>query len=280
MARIKVLTLNIWDVGESLDRRNALLAAGLKRLQPDIVCLQEVSRLPPTEPVRSELFAAPCGFDHHLFSGLGESGIRDASLPRNMEGLSILSRFPALRQESVALPYFAGDVPRQILLAEFAIGQSRIAVATTHLAFPPGFSSQREAQMRKALDAVDRFATQADIDAIILTGDLNDEPGSPAVQAILGSRHGFRDAYSTCHPNDPGVTFSSANPYVGPGYAPGLRIDFIFATPKLEPVQCTPVFDGTGGLDFVSDHLGVLCVFQDDGRPSTLTSVNAGQNPD
>jgi endonuclease/exonuclease/phosphatase family metal-dependent hydrolase len=266
MTRIKVLTLNIWDVGESLDRRNALLASGLKRLQPDIVCLQEVSRLPPTAPIRSELFAAPCGLNHHLFSGLGEGEVRETPLPRNMEGLSILSRFPALRQASVALPYFAGDVPRQVLLAEFAIGQSRIAVATTHLAFAPGFSSQREAQMRKALDAVDRFAAQANIDAIILTGDLNDEPGSPAVQAVLGSTQGFRDAYSACHPNDPGPTFTSTNPYVGPGYVPGLRIDFIFATPKLEPVECALVFDGTAGLDFVSDHLGVLCVFQD-GHP-------------
>lgn len=262
MTRIKVLTLNIWDVGESLDRRNALLASGLKRLQPDIVCLQEVSRLPPGRPIRSEQFAAPCGLTHHIFSGLGEVEVGAAQLPRNMEGLSILSRFPALRQESVALPYFAGDVPRQILLAEFDIGRSRIVVATTHLAFPPAFSREREAQMRKALDAIDRFTAQSDVDAIVLTGDLNDEPGSPAVQAILGSRHGFRDAYADCHPNDPGATFTSANPFVGPGYAPGLRIDFIFATAKLEPLESTLVFDGTGGLDFVSDHLGVWCVFR------------------
>jgi endonuclease/exonuclease/phosphatase family metal-dependent hydrolase len=261
MTRIKVLTLNIWDVGESLDRRNALLASGLKRLQPDIVCLQEVSHLPATRPIRSELFAAPCGLTHHLFSGFGESQVHKANLPRNIEGLSILSRFPATRQASVTLPYFAGDVPRQIFLAEFAIGQSRIAVATTHLAFPPAFSSERAVQMRKALDAVDQFTAQAGIDAIILTGDFNDEPGSPAVQAVLGSRHGFRDAYSACHPDDPGATFTSTNPYVGPGFSPGLRIDFIFATQKLEPVACTLVFDGTNGLDFVSDHLGVLCVF-------------------
>lgn len=262
MTQIKVLTLNLWDVGEALDRRDALLASGLRRLQPDIVCLQEVSRLSATQRIRSESFATPCGLTHHLFSGLGESLVHEANLPRNMEGLSILSRFPALRQESVALPFFAGDVPRQILLAEFAIGRSRIAVATTHLAFPPAFSREREVQMRKALGAVDQFAAQTDLDTIILTGDLNDEPGSPAVQAILASRHGFRDAYSACHPGDPmGATFTSTNPYVGPGFVPGLRIDFIFATPKLEPVECTLAFDGTSGLDFVSDHFGVLCVF-------------------
>jgi endonuclease/exonuclease/phosphatase family metal-dependent hydrolase len=178
-----------------------------------------------------------------------------------MEGLSILSRFPALRQARVALPYFEGDIPRQIFLAEFSIGRARIAVATTHLAFPPAFSSEREVQMRKALDAVDQFTAHAGIDAIILTGDFNDEPGSPALQAVLGSRHGFLDAYSACHPNDPGATFTSANPFVGPGFAPGQRIDFIFATRRLEPVECTLVFDGRGGLDFVSGHLGVLCAF-------------------
>jgi endonuclease/exonuclease/phosphatase family metal-dependent hydrolase len=260
MTRIKVLTLNLWDVGESLDRRNALLISGLQRLQPDIVCLQEVSRAPTTQRIRSESFAAPCGLAHHLFSGLGEKEARAANLPRNMEGLSILSRFPPLRQESVALPYFAGDVPRQIFLAELSIGQSRIAVATTHLAFPPAFSGQRGAQMRKALDAVDKFAARADLDAIILTGDLNDEPGSAAVRAVLESAFGFRDTYSTCRPEDPGATFTSTNPYVGPGYAPGQRIDFVFATRKLEPVECKLVFDGTDGLGFVSDHFGVLCV--------------------
>jgi len=261
MRRIKVLTLNLWDVGEDLDRRNARLVSGLQRLQPDVVCLQEVSRLPTTQRIRSELFAAPCGLTHHLFSGLGEQEVREAGLPRNMEGLSILSRFPALRQASVALPHFAGDVPRQIFLAELEIASRRITVATTHLAFPPAFSKEREMQARKALDALDQFTADSDTDAIILTGDFNEELDSPAVRAVLGSGHGFRDAYSACHPGEPGATFTSTNPYVGPNFIPGQRIDFIFATGKLEPIECRLAFDGTAGLDFVSDHLGVLCIY-------------------
>ena len=261
MTNIRVVTLNLWDVDESRDRRDGLLISGLNHLQPDIVCLQEVSRVPDTHQIHSELFAAPCGLTHHLFSGFGESQARESNLPRNMEGLSILSRFPPVRQASVALPYFAGDVPRQIFLAELSIGRSRIAVATTHLAFPPEFSRERELQAREALDAVDLFAARADIDAIVLAGDFNEEADAPAVHAVLESRYGFLDAYSVCRPDDPGATFTSANPYVGPGYAPGQRIDFIFAAGKLEPVECNLVFDGTGGLGFVSDHLGVLCVF-------------------
>lgn len=261
MTRIKVLTLNIWDVGHALDHRDSCLASGLKRLQPDIVCLQEVSRHPATQRIRSELFAAPCGFEHHLFSGLGENEPQRTGFPRNLEGLSILSRNSALRQATVTLPYFMGDVPRQVLMAELAIERHRIVVATTHLAFPPTFSRERVIQVRKVLDAIDQFTARGDVDAIILAGDFNEEHNETAVQEVLQSNQGFRDAYAACHPDDPGVTFSSRNPYVGPGFDPGLRIDFIFATPNLKPVACATAFDGGDDLDFVSDHSGVLCDF-------------------
>lgn len=259
---IKVLNLNLWNVGHALDRRDTLVARGLQRLQPDIVCLQEVSRNPLTQRIRSELFAAPCGLPHHLFSGFGEAASqRGEAAPAVMEGLSILSRYPALRQKTVALSNFPGDFPRQAFLAEFAVKQRRIAVVTTHLAYPPTFSREREIQAREVLDGIDQFTSHGDVEAIILTGDFNDECHALSIQAILHSRHGFRDAYSTCHPGDAGPTFASSNPYAGQGFEPGLRIDFIFATPNLRPVECTRVFDGNRGLEVVSDHFGVLCEF-------------------
>lgn len=260
---IKVLTLNLWNVGHALDHRNTLVASGLQRLRPDIVCLQEVSRNPATQQLRSELFAAPCGLPHHLFSGFGETTSRSGeSVPAAMEGLAILSRYPALRQMTVALSNFPGDFPRQAFLAEFAVKERRIAVVTTHLAYPPTFSREREIQTRQVLEGIDQFTSQGDVDAIILTGDFNDECDASSIQAILKSRHGFRDAYSACHPTGTGATFASSNPYAGQGFDPGLRIDFIFATPNLRPVECTPVFDGNRDLDPVSDHFGVLCEFE------------------
>lgn len=260
--RIKVLTLNLWNVDHALDRRSTLLAAGLQHLQPDIVCLQEVSHDPVTHRVHSELFAAPCGLHHHLFSGTGATASSGgASVPATLEGLAILSRFPALRQSIIALSNFPGDFPRQAFLAELAVDKRRIVVVTSHLAYPPTFSHQRELQMKQVLDGIDQFTSRGDIDAIILTGDFNDESNAASVRAISRSRHGFRDAYSLCHPEDDGVTFTSSNPYADPGFEPGLRIDFIFATPKLRPLECRRVFDGADGLDFVSDHFGVICEF-------------------
>jgi endonuclease/exonuclease/phosphatase family metal-dependent hydrolase len=254
--RTKVLTLNLWNDGQALDRRESLLNSGLQRLQPDVVCLQEVSRNPATKRIRSEVFAAACGLAHHLFSGFGEPA------SPTMEGLSILSRYPAPRLNTVTLPSFAGDYPRQAFLAELAIEGRRIAVATTHLAYPPMFSRERKVQTDRLLDSIDQFVSDGHIDAIILTGDFNDECSSPSIQAVMRSKHGFRDAYSTCHPNSPGVTFTSSNPYTDPGFEPGLRIDFIFATPSLRPVTCTPVFDGSHGNDLVSDHFGLMAEFE------------------
>ncbi len=261
--RIKVVTLNLWNDGKDLDRRESLLNSGLQRLQPDIVCLQEVSQNPTTKQIRSEVFAASCGLAHHLFSGFGEppSQSRETGAAA-MEGLSILSRYPVPRHNTVGLPSFAGDYPRQAFLAELAVAQRRIAVVTTHLAYPPTFSREREIQTGRLLDSIDQFVSDSQIDAVVLTGDFNDECASPSVQTILRSKYGLRDAHSVCHPADLGVTYSSSNPYADPGFEPGLRIDFIFATPNLRTLECTPVFDGSHGLDFVSDHFGVMAEFE------------------
>ena len=260
--RIKVLTLNLWNVDHALDRRSALLASGLRRLQPDIVCLQEVSQDPATQQARSELFAAACGLPHHLFSGIGETASPGAkAMPATLEGLAILSRFPALGQQTIALPNFPGDYPRQAFLAELSVQNRKIVVVTSHLSYPPAFFRERELQMKQVLDSIDQFTSHGDVEAIILTGDFNDEPSAASVQAISRSRHGFRDVYSTCHPGGDGATFTSNNPYATPGFEPGLRIDYIFASPNLRPLKYRRVFDGADGLDFVSDHFGVMCEF-------------------
>jgi endonuclease/exonuclease/phosphatase family metal-dependent hydrolase len=115
--------------------------------------------------------------------------------------------------------------------------------------------------MQKTLEVIDRFAVETPVSATILAGDFNEELAAPALQAILASKLHFRDAHSVCPQTRSGETFASRNPYVGPDFEPGLRIDFIFATPSLKPAACTVVFDGRDGLDYVSDHFGVLGEF-------------------
>ena len=50
-----VLTLNLWNINEPLEPRYRALAAGLKLLRPDIICLQEVARDPKSGRSQAEL---------------------------------------------------------------------------------------------------------------------------------------------------------------------------------------------------------------------------------
>ncbi|MGH6727287.1 MAG: endonuclease/exonuclease/phosphatase family protein [Pseudolabrys sp.] len=238
--RLSVLTLNLWNVNEPLAARFDALAAGLKVLRPDIVCLQEVAPDPRSGRRQSEFVAEICDLPH--------AADRDA--------LSILSRYPIAQSHGVTLPEAPRDEPRQVLLAEVPLEGRPLLVANTHLAWRPEMIAERKAQVSALLAAL----ALNDANAKLLCGDFNDDPDSPAVREVTHSG-GFHDAYAACHPGDPGFTWSMQNPFVDPAASRGQRIDYIFAAGDLTPKDCSIVFDGNG-LDFASDHFGVFCNFE------------------
>lgn len=236
----RVLTLNVWNINEPLELRFRALEAGLKRLRPDIVCLQEVYRDPKSGRSQAELIANMCNLAHCA----------------EHNGLAILSANPAVRSNSAALPEFPGDFPREVLLAEFPIEGRPLLVANTHLAYPPELVQERRQQAEALLAAIERlFSGTA---AKILCGDFNDVPGSPAVRAVLDSNENFRDAFAECHPAESGYTYSPKNRYVEPSWTVDERIDYIFANGDFVATDSSVVFDGSNGLDLVSDHYGVF----------------------
>lgn len=236
----RVLTLNLWNVSEPLDARYRALEAGLARLRPDIVCLQEVYRDPKSGRGQADLVADMGKLAHRV----------------EHDGLAILSATPALGSNNAALPEFAGDFPRAILLAEFEIGGRPVSVANTHLAYPPEMVQERKQQAVALLAAIEGLAPGTA--AKILCGDFNDVPESPAVQAVLDSKQQFRDVFAACHPGQAGITYSPKNRYVEPSWTVDERIDYIFANGDLVTMDCVVVFDGSNGLDLVSDHYGLL----------------------
>ena len=62
----------------------------------------------------------------------------------------------------------------------------------------------------------------------------------------------FHDVFAECHPNSPGFTYACRNRYVDPSWTIDERIDYIFANRDLVPQECSVVFDGNNGFDFVS----------------------------
>ena len=236
----RVLTLNVWNVSEPLEPRFRALEAGLKQLRPDIVCLQEVYRDPSSGRSQAELIADMCNLAQCV----------------EHNGLAILSANPAVQSNSVALPEFPGDFPREVLLAEFPIEGRPLLVANTHLSYPPELVQERRRQAETLLAAIERLYSGTT--AKILCGDFNDVPNSPAVRAVLDSKEEFRDVFAECHPGEPGFTYSPKNRYVEPSWTVDERIDYIFANRDLVATDCSVVFDGSNALDLVSDHFGVF----------------------
>jgi endonuclease/exonuclease/phosphatase family metal-dependent hydrolase len=228
------------------------LIAGINQLKPDIVCFQEVSPHPLLRRLQSEIVAQHCGIAHHVYSCSGCWGERQ-------EGLAILSRHQIARSNRVALPEFAGDTTRQILLSELEVESRRILVANTHFAFPLHMTREREIQAHALNAAIKELREQSHVRSVVICADLNDQPGSPAVQAILDGEHGRFDVFGSSE--EPGHTYSSKNPYVDPTAWPDGRIDYIFADGELRPADCGIVFDGRHGLGVVSDHFGLFCRF-------------------
>jgi len=243
---LRLLTLNLWNISEPLEPRYHALAAGLKKLRPEIVCLQEVDRDPKSARSQAELVAEMCRLNHYV----GENG------------LSIISSQPAARSVIEPLPQMPDDPPREVLLAEFVLESRRLLVVNTHLAYQPQMIEGRRKQAQAILTAIRRYDPNPGDCPKVLCGDFNDVADSPAIRLILNDGVGFRDAFYECHPRSRGYTYSPRNPYVERSWTEDQRIDYIFLTRGLKAKACSVVFDNTRGLPFVSDHFGVFCSTQ------------------
>jgi endonuclease/exonuclease/phosphatase family metal-dependent hydrolase len=243
MMSFGVLSLNLWNINEPLDARYGALESGLKRLRPDVVCLQEADRDPKSGQRQAELVATMCGHEHVV----------------DDNGLAIVCSSPITRSSTVSLPEFPGDFPRQALSAQLWINDRPLLVTNTHLAYLPEMIEERRTQVEVLLAAIKRPYSTERPTAKILCGDFNDTADSPAVRAVLDSDGDFQDVFAECSPNCQGVTYSSHNRYVDPFWTLDERIDYIFASRDLVIKDCSVVFDGNNGFDLASDHFGVFC---------------------
>lgn len=238
MTQFTVLTLNLWNISEPLAQRMAALDSGLKALRPDIICLQEVA-IDPRTWQRQSAFAAQAAALRHVADN---------------DQLSILSRFPIERTASVVLPDTRGDEPRQVLLADMSIGGKQVTVANTHLSWKVEWIVERKTQVDALLPAIARHGAR---DAVVLCGDFNDDPDSPALLAVAEK---FTDSFASCRPSDPGPTWMRQNPHVHHTTERDQRIDYVFFAGALAARDCRVVFNDRAAL--ASDHYGVFATLE------------------
>jgi endonuclease/exonuclease/phosphatase family metal-dependent hydrolase len=260
--RLTVVSWNLWWRFGPWVARQPAIAATLQRLDPDIVCLQEVWEERDGPRQADQLAAALGGYDVAHAAGLG------FDLASESLGNSILSRWPIRAHEARRLPAPDGlDELRVVLRAEIDGPRGPFDVFVTHLNWRMDQSDVRQDQVR----AVCEFIADTGPRAFppLLAGDFNAEPDSDEIRMLTGlttvpvPKLVFLDAWRTAGDGGPGYTWLNQNPFATVDCEPDRRLDYVFVGYPREygagqvvaaRVEATEPVDGV----YPSDHAAIV----------------------
>lgn len=206
---MRVLTLNIASCRAGVDR----VAGLLRTIDPDVAMLTEVAR----------------GQERALAQALGERvAVKGSTLRVRGYGNAILLHEPPRDVRRIRFPRMRPFERRGMV---FATLRSGVTVAATHLGLGGVQRLHNAGLVIRAL---------GERDPVILAGDLNEEPGGPAIALLLER---YVDAFAVAGEGT-GETF--------PSDAPLRRIDYVLCSSSLTPVKAAVV------PIVASDHLGVV----------------------
>lgn len=208
---------------------------------PDIVALQELdlgrrrSRAVDQAAIIAELLEM-----HFVFC---------PTITRGNEhyGHALLSRWPIEVVRRAFLPGAPGGwwrEPRAALWARIVVGARRLNVITTHL----GLGLEERRLQMEALMGPDWVGAVPPDEDVILCGDFNATPGSPAYR-LAAQR--LRDVQVSLQGHTPQRTFSSTQPFA--------RLDHIFTSPSFVPERIVVPRDRLTRV--ASDHLPLAVDF-------------------
>lgn len=225
---LRVMTYNVRS------DRGRETARVIRACAPDVVCVQEAPRFLPWRSRRSRLAE--------------ESGLVVVTEDHG-SGATVLGslRTRVVEQTATPLSRVRGRHRRALAVAvlDLACG-GRVAVASMHLDLVAAARRIHVEEILARLDGVrERHHTP-----VVLAGDVNEEPGGPAWEALAGR---FRDAFAVAAPDSArgdGATF--------PAGRPRSRIDAIFVDPGIAVGNCgVPRVEGLSWPE-ASDHRPVL----------------------
>lgn len=257
--QLRVLTVNLltFAVAPDEEARTQIVIDLIRRENPDLIALQEAGQSQQIEN-RAEVIAAATGY-HFVWTSIGVDIDADYQ-----GGPAVLSRWPILSQEIIALPHLSADgvVERKAIRVTSDTPMGAVNLVGIHTTPEP----DEQHQIDQAVEGAELLARSLDQLPGFIAGDFNAEPGSAAMQALRGTRPQgaasivLEDAWQSARPADTGLTYPSRNP--------ARRIDYIYAAAGAQsqatPLDCRLVLqEALEGL-YASDHLGVLCDFRFD----------------
>ena len=261
LPRLRVVTFNVLGpANPDWERRRRLISTTLRRLDADVVALQEVPIAAGTGVVDDLL-----GPGYHVrgFARTSDDGV----------GGALATRLPHRLVDEIdqrCTPR-SRDLPWcSTLLVELDHAIGRVLVAHHKPSWQFGFELEREQQALAAIRLLEHHADHAD-HAIVL-GDFDATPDSASMllwrgrRALDGTSAAYQDAWETVRPTEPGFTFASDNPLVRAGEvatAVSRRIDHVLVRcvphgPTLRVASCDPLLGEPVDGVWASDHVGVV----------------------
>jgi endonuclease/exonuclease/phosphatase family metal-dependent hydrolase len=264
---VRVLVLNLWGNDHDWPKRRAVIADGIREVDPDLIALVECVR---TAHVDQAAEVLPSGGYHVIDAAIRDDGDH---------GAAIVSRWPISRvhERDLRIPARTADFPACLLVVEVEAPSpfGRIVFGNLVPSFQPDFELEREHQAVAAARFVEDLRLGADgpeLPHVILAGDLTADPDCASVRFLTGrqSLDGFsvcyRDAWASANRGRvvDGDTFVPDNPLVADWDWPFRRLDYVLVRclehggPSLHVAACRRVFDRPVDGVWASDHFGVV----------------------
>jgi endonuclease/exonuclease/phosphatase family metal-dependent hydrolase len=241
---LTVVTLNLWNDQHDWPRRLDVIVAEMRRIRPDVLCLQEVLQHPALRN-QAETLGDSLGC-HVQFASV------DGPERPKRYGNAILTPHRVLMGESRNLSP-ANDY-RAVAHVRLEWRGHAVDAYSTHLHNTPEGGAIRAAQIRHLLAYVDSTRGAG---PVVIGGDFNCELANPEM-ALVTARHD--DVFRAVHPGASRAEATTYNPHFGTD--PG-AIDHIFverrAKHRLRPLACEVIFRAPAPDSvWASDHFGVM----------------------
>ena len=269
MTEIRAATFNLWGVPYSAEQpaRARVLGAALAEGRYDIITLQEVWRREDLPVILAGAEAAGLNYAHHFASASIGSGMVTLSRYPIVDAFFVRFRLQGRFDRLMHGYYFCG---KGIGLARVETPDGILDVYNTHtiaqyvLTEPADrYKAHRAAQCYEVARCI-AWGSAAGNPALVM-GDFNTRDDQFAYR-VTTELAGLRDAWREMCPDDPGITFSTANPYSETDEH--ARLDYVFlrdgSSHALAPVRAALAFDTAPANEVpaISDHYGVAVDFE------------------
>lgn len=267
---VRVLTLNCWNVSPPFEERLPLLRAGIARLQPDIIGLQEVIRRDDGFDMAAMILDG-LGYSY-VFGGASAWAEDGSPIPAAHLGMgfgnAVASRHEILGWEAVQLPDCGSGEYRGAVVAEIGVPHGPLLFTTTHLNWKFHHGFVREQQVLALAATIDEWRRDIYLPPV-LVGDFNADPDAAEIRFLCGlqSLEGrscyFEDAWRVAGDGGAGYSWDNLNPFAALVSEPNRRLDYVFVGLPHENgrgriVDCRLALrDARNGI-YPTDHFGVL----------------------